>query len=135
MKLTQLHEAKYAGRYSNEDVYRQYNRKVNSKYEEYWDDMETEVPVLDVIDIIKKDTNKVYDSEHTPWEGKDYVSAIFYTDTPINATRDHVISLIKQYHVDHNIPFGEINKLTSDEPYELYGNSIVWTAFVRYYGY
>ena len=86
MKLAQLHEAKYAGKFSNQDVLRQYIKA-------------DKIFHTDTDSKVFMQNAKILDNNE-----RKTVQAVFvcYTDNEDEAKR-----WVKQYHERYNIPFGQ----------------------------
>jgi len=96
MRLAQLHEARYAGKYRLEDVLAQYNK-------------------------VRKDPSQSISlySAHNNVEGNYVLARIHAVVT--QATEQQVRNQIKQWHEKNNVPFGQIVLITQlDDDWQIY---------------
>jgi len=103
-----INEAKYAGQYDLRDVLKQYN-KASEK-----------VGAEDKVRLRSATINPM--SNHVL--GRFYVNG--------TGTEEEVIALIKQYHRDNNIPFGQIEGIAELEEDD--DDQMTWSVYVSYKG-
>jgi hypothetical protein len=94
MKLEQVLEAKYAGRYNLDDVLAQYKKVEQDQFD----------PVY-------------FHSAHINVEANHVLARMYVAD---GVTEDDVRNQVKQWHDENQIPFGEIVVIELDDDWSVY---------------